>query len=635
MSDSCYIWLEGVDFSQHIDDTNQIAVIRGSSIALLEVGEFISDWLKVQLEPENITPQKIFTGASLTLFKVNCDKARANKIASDMRLHLAGHGLLRHAHPHASLFKEPDFPFAYLRFVTGVAPVDPANEAGSIRLAHFRARHAQATGDYIPSAPPVVPMDAMCGMSRSRLADFSMPLTQAQVERMSLEAVSESDGDKKRLSVSRSVAARRYYGRRARSRFFERKFKMGALPYGFVNDLHELATLGPGPESLGDGRRETDRGSARISPFVDELYAMTGYTMEETKKDFAATLPIQVANKMAVFYADGNGFTKIREEKMGGDEQALIDFDKAVRDVLEQNLLKTLLTMLNAKADPLDRWTNIPKLRQFHGASYGGIDDEPNDNSTGMKPRLRFELLMYGGDEIAFVAPAWLGIEIANLFFECVKGAKVRQHDLTFKAGLALVNYKMPIREARQLAHDLAEFSRLSEGDKPVNSITIQAFESVEPPANGLPQLHNALWGTEDDEGYDETLRDVVKLKPDELRGISDMLLAIKKGGFPRSQLYNMLKAAQWDVSLHEGKIMRLKETKLATEGANEAAAKVFNTYKDRISSDLPDTVSTYLGDGKKAAMHAWLLTHLWDYVDAMSIAQDLEAEADQRAAAS
>ncbi|MGB7433511.1 MAG: hypothetical protein WA921_13685 [Ahrensia sp.] len=602
MSDSCYIWLEGVDFAQHIDDTNQIAVIRGSSIALLEVGNCIDGWLTKELAPDNITHEKIFTGASLTLFRVDCDEVRAREIASDIRLHLAGYGLIEKNNPHGTdLFKNPKFPFAYLRFVTGVAPVDPANQAGSIRLAHFRAREAQATGDYMPPAPPVAPQDAMCGMSRSRPADFSMPLTADQVERMSLEAKTDtySDGT---LKVSRSVAARRYYGRRARSRFFERKFsenkeKPDPLPYGFVNDLYELVTLGPGAEKV--------------------------------------VLPIQVANKMAVFYADGNGFTKIREEKMGGDEKALIDFDKAVRGVLEGKFLKGLLNELYEKTKKSDGQTNDAVSTRFHSAAYNRADDEPGDNPDHGKPRLRFELLMYGGDEIAFIVPAWLGIEIAELFFDCVKDAKAGGHDLTFKAGLALVNHKMPIREARQLAHDLAEFARREEGGKPVNSITIQAFESVEPPANGLPQLHNSLWGTKADEGYDETLRDVVKLTPDELRRLSDMVLEMKRGGFARSQLYNMLKAAQWDVCLKDGKIMHLTETKLATALANKRAAEVFNAYKDRMPSDMANKLGDYLGDQKKAAMRAWLLTHVWDYVDAMEIAQDTGAGATGQAAAS
>lgn len=136
--------------------------------------------------------------------------------------------------------------------------------------------------------------------------------------------------------------------------------------------------------------------------------------------------------KMAVVYMDGNSFGDI--ERSANTPGELQKFDTDLR-----NLRKEFLTTL---------------LRDLSG--------KRNDDSWYRHKRLRFETLLWGGDEMMFVMPAWQGWWFLQNFFEVSKDWKYTDEQgkvtaLHHAAGLVFCHHKAPIARIRKLAHDLAD----------------------------------------------------------------------------------------------------------------------------------------------------------------------------------
>lgn len=562
------LWLEGVDFAEHIEDTNDISIVRGSSLALLYAGSTAHTWLKTQ---EGLAGSKlVFTGASLALFSLPCDAPKAREHARKLLEYLStcGETVSR---------DKPEPPFAHLRFVAGVAVDDGSAQA--VHRARAAARLAQMTGDYPRRA--LGPQARMCPFTRSLPADAQMRLTPSKIERLNQDAVVANPNV---TEVSSSARARRYFGRKARELVFEQLMN---LPQGkglsFTNDLHEMVQL----------------------PHLDK------------------TPPMSVENKLAYFYADGNSFTKIRNG-MGGTAKALAQFSAQVKKLMEEKIIGGVL-------DELLRRANSQNEAERASAVWSGPDERDADETpdTTVKKRLRFELLLYGGDEICFIVPAWLGLDVARLFFQNVAGAKAeydgKSYDLHFKAGLIFAPYKMPVASARELVKNLADEVKVDDE----TTLGVHAFESVEPPANGLAAYRAALFGDPDGADYGdaaEFAKEVLALPSTDAISLINDLVTMKRDGFPRSQLYRALRIAQWEpvtTDRKEGDQPEGLRTWPGGLGSTAVQAKVKTTiakYKGPDEAVLATVRDRHLSRND-AAIKAWLLTHLWDYADPFELA--------------
>lgn len=549
---SSLLWLEGVDFDQHIDDTNDISIIRGASLALLAAPAAALDFLRNQRGLAGAA--LVFSGASLALFRLPVDVEAARGHARAVLEHLAGAGRTPER-------RRPVPPFAHLRFVAGVAA--DGDDAASVRAAQFAARVAQMAGDYPPH--PLAAAARMCAFTRALPADAEIRLTAGQIERLNLGSTVDTAG---RAPVSTSAKARRFYGRQVRREVL-RPFAPGVARFDFTHDLHEMAAI-----------RQPEAGRLRA--------------------------PMSVAGKVAIFYADGAGFTKIREA-LGGRPQALARFSATVRELMEQRVLGGILDNLIGRANSAD-----PAERA--AAAYDPAPDDILDEDD-RPPRLRFELLLYGGDELCFIVPAWLGLDMAALFFEAVAGAQIDGHALTFKAGLVFAPFKMPVAASRALAKAVAETARIDGG----GALAVRCFESIEPPANGLAAYDKAQFG--DPDGADggkaaAFARRALAIPADEVGPLIAGLRALKAADIPRSQLYRALKIAQWTRDEgNPGAGPRDWPRGLGTPSANRLAHAALSDYAGPKSGD-PAWRRLCDGDPADAALTLWLLTQLWDYAE-------------------
>jgi hypothetical protein len=134
--------------------------------------------------------------------------------------------------------------------------------------------------------------------------------------------------------------------------------------------------------------------------------------------------------KIAFIHIDGNGFGSIRKElcKTIDDRK---DFDTNIQG-FRTDFLRKLLDI--AQSNPAFQTKN-----------------ERGEHA------LRLEVLLWGGDEMTMVVPAWVGWKVVKLFYEMCKDLKFKDKVLSHRAALIFCHHNAPILLIRQLAEDLLE----------------------------------------------------------------------------------------------------------------------------------------------------------------------------------
>jgi hypothetical protein len=97
--------------------------------------------------------------------------------------------------------------------------------------------------------------------------------------------------------------------------------------------------------------------------------------------------------------------------------------------------------------------------------------------------RLRFEPLLWGGDDVTFALPAWRLLDCLAGLFETTAGWEAEGRPLRFTGGAVIAAHKAPVRRLRELAREAVELSKAG-GAR--GGVTIDVFESVAPPEDGL-----------------------------------------------------------------------------------------------------------------------------------------------------
>ena len=210
---------------------------------------------------------------------------------------------------------------------------------------------------------------------------------------------------------------------------------------------------------------------------------------------------------------------------------------------------------------------------------------------AGIVSLLRFETLLFGGEDVTFVAPAWLGWWLAVRFFEITKDWTVgdaeiatacaqcarpvpdrggRELPMRFSAGLVFCSAKTPIRAAKKLAEDLCHLAKDSG-----YGLEVEALESVEPPFDGPESLRDRLYGPEwREKGTGSRLtirREHVARVCRELQS-----LWVGDAAFPASQAYGALRKGQDAGSL--ASMAAGKQVAASLENySNRAGARIAN----------------------------------------------------------
>ena len=212
--------------------------------------------------------------------------------------------------------------------------------------------------------------------------------------------------------------------------------------------------------------------------------------------------------KIAFIYIDGNKFGRIRDEKCT-EEKMLQEFDKSVQKDFREAVLKKLLSHMDG-----------------------------NDASQADE-KLRLETLLWGGDEIEWVVPAWKGWEVLRLFYEFDPNHAYDKIPLTHAAGIVFCHHNAPILQIRKLAHRLADIAKSNLTSIPKSRehgdifhyLVIESFDMLE---GSLDPFLKHYYKPVD---YKELL-----LKGQEMQNFSrDM--RIVRSDFPRGKVYEIIAA--------------------------------------------------------------------------------------------
>lgn len=149
--------------------------------------------------------------------------------------------------------------------------------------------------------------------------------------------------------------------------------------------------------------------------------------------------------KMAVIYLDGNAFGRLNPHVASPDDQRALD-------AYLQGERRAVLRQI------VERALELPAL------------------SEGEHGRLRLETLLWGGDEIAWVVPAWAGWWVVDLFFR--REWHYQGERLTHACGVIFCHHKAPIHRMRALAEDLAGLAKAKSRDEDL--VAYEVLESYD-----------------------------------------------------------------------------------------------------------------------------------------------------------
>ena len=313
----------------------------------------------------------------------------------------------------------------------------------------------------------------------------------------------------------------------------------------------------------------------------------------EFDTDTESILPPSARNlngKIAVVYADGNKFgSKQMEKCVDLPSQRL--WDDAV-----QSIKREALDALLKKAKHKDRhdptWWNTGRAKENW---------------------LRLETLMWGGDELLLVVPAWKAFETILTLF----GVN-RKHelfgDLTFSVGVVFCHSNAPIQRIRRLASSLVDQVKASQEEEEdafaysiLESYDHLGQEVIDARVSQLPYPP-----CEDQQRNSDRLNQLVvqyeRLEP-LLRDIAWM-----RENFPRGSAYRLMDVLRTDWREEEDKDKDLQ--KEFSRWFNRATRDIPNQDNDKAKAALARFRLKKEHQDEDTLRADWLhLVELWDYV--------------------
>ncbi len=450
-------------------------------------------------------------------------------------------------------------PLRHLSFVHGIAPLaGEGREAEERALKTARARAlARQHRQWTVTPPALTGATDADPFDRVSPAVEKIKLPKGKSRTLPLNGEDEQRPHDE-VRVSTSVAARRKYGRTQRQQFYADELGADATSY----------ILGKGDDRL---------------VFTDSI--------EDIVDDPPSALKVSLNRKVALVYADGNSFGAARE-KLGTPA-----FSAEVKK-LQKAMLAGMLEWLAAGARHKDE-----EIRQ----AFRVVDAHKHG------PGLRFETLLWGGDETMFVMPSWLATAFVELFFDLTGEWKIGGQKLTHALGIVIANAKTPVRQLQKIAKEAADAAK-DLGLRGENSATFEIFESLAPPDVSIVPMRKHLYGIDNDDDLNY-LTQQLALPGDKFGEAMRLIERLSgDGGFPRSQIYAALRKA------------RQASQSLMDRDSEQAVLREFDLYARRAGRKLKLSGSNSGFDKSQLALpltsinkretmvNLLMLTQLWDY---------------------
>ncbi|CAK8712534.1 hypothetical protein GMJAKD_01795 [Candidatus Electrothrix aarhusensis] len=313
--------------------------------------------------------------------------------------------------------------------------------------------------------------------------------------------------------------------------------------------------------------------------FYEEVTKIEGLKFTNEFSQISSNPPDEVSRsldkKIAFIYIDGNQFGNIQQASTSPKEQR--DFDTGTREGREKVLAEILHRI---KDDPAWWW-----------------------EEQGEK-LIRLETLLWGGDEIIWVVPAWQGWWLLQTFYELankyIRHPQKKDESLKHAAGLVFCHHKAPIKTIEALAKSLADgFAKEGENRKR-NMIAYQVLESFDHAGTDLAGFRKKQLGKC---GAPQDLL----IEAEHMEDIQDFVQQLKREDmdFPHRKLYQIFDAYR----NHDP-----EKGELCTKAEQ---------YKQKLlerSQEPLQKLQEIFGNNQAHWLH---LIDLWDYLPAESVSVD------------
>lgn len=440
MEDSYLFYIEGVNISNVIYDTSQLSVRRGGSQLL----RYTPKWINQHFNQKNQTVnnwQMLADGASrgLFFFQSSLPKKEIEKAINDL---LTGKALFNGINDKEKKFTKG------IKHCTFIKKIISLKQASSLLSASVGSSISNNPLEWKQTTYTQLEklIRALCATQQFKQATLSLPHINAQSNTKHLPCawdnlrpvagtttVERDDGAKNQAKVSESSFERHNFGRKLKKQLI--------------------------PELIGEQRLNSNI-TTPITEMAGDLQKMTSshFINEQGKAEKLVSLGF-TAGKMAVLYVDGNGFGKLFNEC------------KSVRELQQVNeqLAQQRLQFLCALIEDLSQ------------SPYGYV---VSSRGKERKKQLRLEILLWGGDEITVVVPAWYGLRAAELFYQHAQAQPItfesgEQKTFSYAGGVVFCQVKTPISRIEAVAKDLADTVKQQENQ---NGFGYAIFESVDFP---------------------------------------------------------------------------------------------------------------------------------------------------------
>lgn len=298
-----------------------------------------------------------------------------------------------------------------------------------------------------------------------------------------------------------------------------------------------------------------------------------------------------MSGKIAFIHLDGNNFGQFRRE-LCTSEETRSQFDKAIQDGFRKPFLKALLT--RADKDP----------------GYQTYDLDGNQ-------ALRIEVLLWGGDEMTLVVPAWKGLEVLHLFFARAKNLAFNGNPLSHRAAIIFCHHNAPILQIRALADSL-----LSRTKRDIQDRLRKAFRT----ARDLKDLNNfeqeKLVAGLSDHRYGDAAHYLVLESFDMLRGTLDYFISHYYGANDYNDLliyaheFNQIRDHILIIRKNVSKGNVLDIVQAIQKGETRRVSDITSKIYALLPADRRTDVQTAIAALTHENLARWyLVSDLWDYI--------------------
>lgn len=317
-------------------------------------------------------------------------------------------------------------------------------------------------------------------------------------------------------------------------------------------------------------RHDYGRDQKKKDFYIKECEGVASFDNLEFTQDFHELAEgssfSQLNKKIAVIYFDGNSFGKIQSSCRTAEE--LNDFDDRIKSLRKGFLCKLL-------------------------------EDIKDEDHFKNDEKIRLETLLWGGDEVIFVVPAWQGFRVLHAYYDHFRGEDNELPKLTHAGGMVFCNMKTPIARVEALARELAEHVKESPGGRERDMFDYAVLESVDYPAEPLEQFWESCYA-----GLATSRRPVTPIE--NWNQFSSDLRRLLKEELSKGQIYAVARAAVVETeTLYKKRIDRAKDV-------------MGNEIYDNLQKVLSELFA-----GHDEQWHWLHLVELWDYLELASLSEE------------